>query len=66
MQRENAKVISITEAGAQLGLNRTASYLAAKRGDIPTIRIGRRVLVPRHAIDEMLERAVQKQRGSAA
>jgi excisionase family DNA binding protein len=60
MQRENAKVISITEAGTQLGLNRTAAYLAAARGDIPTIRIGRRILVPRHAIDELIERAMQK------
>jgi len=29
--------LSITEAGAMIGLSRTASYAAAVRGDIPTI-----------------------------
>lgn len=38
--------ISVAEAGSVLGLGRAASYAAAKRGDIPTIRIGRRLAVP--------------------
>jgi hypothetical protein len=32
-------VYEVPEAGALLGLGRNASYEAAKRGDIPTIRI---------------------------
>lgn len=38
--------VSVEEGGAVLGLGRAASYAAAKRGDIPTIRIGRRLAVP--------------------
>lgn len=48
-------VYSIVEAGQLLGLSCNASYEAAKRGDIPTIRIGRRVLVPKAPFHRMIE-----------
>ncbi|KQT60379.1 MULTISPECIES: DNA-binding protein [unclassified Aureimonas] len=39
--------VSVPEAGAVFfGLARQAAYDAAKRGDIPTIRIGGRIVVP--------------------
>ena len=37
----------VPEAGKMLGLGRCASYEAAKRGDIPTIRIGKLLRVPK-------------------
>jgi hypothetical protein len=37
--------MSVPEAGAEIGLGRNASYEAAKRGEIPTLRIGRRLFV---------------------
>jgi hypothetical protein len=40
-------VYTVPEAGGLLGLGRNASYDAAKRGDIPTIRMGRLLLVPK-------------------
>lgn len=39
--------LTIPEAGALLGVGRDAAYRAAKDGVIPTLRIGRRLLVPR-------------------
>jgi hypothetical protein len=42
-------VYEVPEAGAKLGLNRNASYGAAKRGEIPTIKIGRLLKVPKAA-----------------
>lgn len=39
-------VIPVPVAGSVIGLGQTASYDAAKRGDLPTIRIGARYLVP--------------------
>jgi len=56
----NRKTITVPEAGEQLGLGRNAAYEAAKRGEIPTVRIGRRLLVPRDAIDRLLEQASAK------
>lgn len=38
--------MTVPEAGRILGLERAASYNAARRGDIPTIAVGRRLLVP--------------------
>jgi hypothetical protein len=42
------------EVGEMLGLKRNATYSAAKRGDIPTIRIGKLIKVPKVAFDKML------------
>ncbi|WP_431681170.1 helix-turn-helix domain-containing protein [Kitasatospora sp. KL5] len=38
--------MTVPEAGRLLGLQKAASYNAARRGDIPTISVGRRLLVP--------------------
>jgi hypothetical protein len=46
--------VSVPVGGACLGLSRNASYEAAKRGDLPTIRIGRRVVVPTAPLLRML------------
>ena len=50
-------VLDVPEAGRMLGLSRNASYEAAKRGDIPTIRIGKLIRVPKLALHRMLEGA---------
>ncbi len=48
-------VYTVPEAGRLLGLSRNGSYEAAKRGDIPTIRIGRLLLVPKVPFHRMVE-----------
>jgi excisionase family DNA binding protein len=45
------------EVGQMLDLSRPAVYAAAQRGEIPTIRIGRLLKVPKAAFDQMLGRA---------
>lgn len=50
-------VYTLPEAGAMLGMSRNASYEAAKRGDFPTIRIGKLIRVPKAAFHRMLELA---------
>jgi excisionase family DNA binding protein len=45
------------EVGEMLGLTRNATYQAAKRGEIPTIRFGKLLKVPRAALDKMMEQA---------
>lgn len=54
---ETLLVYDVPEAGAMLGLNRNASYAAAKRGDIPTIRFGKLIRVPKAAFERMLQDA---------
>ena len=53
--------ISVPEAGRRyFGLSRNGSYVAAGRGDIPTIKIGRLLRVPVRALEQMLDRASAK------
>ena len=47
-------VYTVPEAGRLLGLSRNAAYEAAKRGDIPTLRIGRLLLVPKGPFHKMV------------
>jgi excisionase family DNA binding protein len=45
-------VWTIPEAAGLLGIGRSKMYVLAQRGELPVIRIGRRVLVPRAAFEE--------------
>ncbi len=47
--------ISIEQTAELLGLGRTAAYDAARRGELPTRRLGRRLLVPVPALLTWLE-----------
>jgi excisionase family DNA binding protein len=50
--------MTVPEAGKKyFDLSRDASYEAARRGDIPTIRVGRLLRVPVAAMDRKLESA---------
>lgn len=40
-------VLTVTEAGQLLGISRAFAYELAARGELPVIRLGRRLLVPR-------------------
>jgi excisionase family DNA binding protein len=48
---------SVEEAAKVLGLSRWAAYEAVKNKEIPTIRIGRRLLIPRAGLDRLLATA---------
>ena len=48
------KTFTIAEAAHMLGIGRKSAYEAARKGEIPTIKIGRLVLVPRAALDRLL------------
>lgn len=55
-QKRECKTMSIPEAGAlYFGLSRNGSYQAAERGDIPTIRVGRKLRVPVAAMERLLD-----------
>jgi len=54
--RERA-TLTIEEAGEVLGISRGSAYAAVKERTLPTIKIGRRYLVPRAALEKMLSGA---------
>ena len=62
MQVENSTkdTFTVEETAKRLGIGRNSAYEAVKRGDIPSIRIGRRILVPTKALDNLLASNVGK------
>ena len=56
MESESGRrTTTVTEAAKLLGIGRNQAYEAARRGEIPTIRIGRRLLVLLAALERMLQ-----------
>jgi excisionase family DNA binding protein len=53
-QDEQQATYSVEQAAKILGIGRNTAYEAANSGEIPTIRIGRRVLVPKVWLDALL------------
>ena len=46
--------ITIEDAARLLGISRGLAYEAARRGEMPVIRLGRRLLVPRAQLYELV------------
>ena len=53
--KAHRKTLTIPETAQLLGVGLNQAYEAAKRGEIPTIKIGKRILVPVAALERMLE-----------
>ena len=52
---DQAAVYTIEEAARLLGIGRSSAYAAARRGEIPTVRLGRRLVVPKVAFERLLQ-----------
>ncbi len=53
---EEKLTLSIEEAAKLLGIGRNLCYDRVKTGEIPVIKIGRRLLVPKKALEKLLEK----------
>ena len=54
MDKEQALTISVERAGELLGLSRNSAYAAARNGELPVVRVGKRLLVPKLRLELML------------
>ena len=52
--RPEDRVKTLDEVASLLRISRGSAYEAAKRKEIPTIKIGRRLLVPSDALERLL------------
>ncbi|MDD4876450.1 MAG: helix-turn-helix domain-containing protein [Dehalococcoidales bacterium] len=48
--------ISVDEAAIMLGLSRNFAYDLVKQKQLPVVRFGKRILIPRVALEEMLKK----------
>jgi excisionase family DNA binding protein len=49
------KTLTVPEAACVLGIGLSKAYEAARTGELPTIKIGKRILVPVVALERMLQ-----------
>lgn len=50
-------VVSVQEAAKILGISRAFAYVLVNRGEIPSLRLGRRIVVPRAAVERLINGA---------
>jgi excisionase family DNA binding protein len=48
------RVLRVPEAAALLGVSASTYYAAAARGEVPVVRVGRRLVVPGAALARLL------------
>ena len=58
MHSDSRLVLSVTEAAAALGISRTHAYELVARGELPSLRLGRRIVVPRRGLERLLDAGV--------
>ncbi len=54
VSRPESHTVSVEYAAAELGIGRTTLYAAIKRGEVPVLRIGRRVVIRRSTLARLL------------
>jgi excisionase family DNA binding protein len=52
------QVLTVSEAANVLRLSRAFTYELVARGEIPAVRLGRRIMIPGVAIDRLLENSM--------
>ncbi len=50
---------SVDEAAEALGISRASAYEAIRRGEIPHIKIGKRILIPRSFLESLTKNGIQ-------
>ncbi|MBI4303099.1 MAG: helix-turn-helix domain-containing protein [Chloroflexi bacterium] len=55
VEEEKKLTLSVERAGELLGISRATAYNLAKNGQLPVLRLGHRLVVPKVALQKMLE-----------
>ncbi|WP_353057971.1 helix-turn-helix domain-containing protein [Propionimicrobium sp. PCR01-08-3] len=48
------KTVTVEEAARMIGIGRSAAYRLVRTGELRSVRIGHRIVIPLKAIDELL------------
>ena len=55
MKKGDGNVLTVPEAAEFLRIGRAAAYKGVECGEIPSIKVGRRILVPKQALYNLME-----------
>jgi len=56
--RVTCQVLTVSEAASALGISRTLAYELVARRELPAVHRGRRIVIPRQAVDALLASAM--------
>src|SRR5438445_7748895 len=51
----DAVVLTVSETAEILGISRAFAYELVARGELPAVKLGRRIVVPKRALDRLLD-----------
>lgn len=54
MLGDNPLVLTVAEAATALGISRAHAYELVARHELPAVRLGRRIVVPRRALEQLI------------
>lgn len=52
--------VSVDEAARLLDISRDLAYDLIRRGELPAVKLGRRIVVPRRQLEVLLEEAIEE------
>jgi excisionase family DNA binding protein len=58
--KQKPLVLTIPQAAQRLGISKESAYKAAKKGTLPSLRIGGSVRVPTVVVEQMIANALAK------
>jgi excisionase family DNA binding protein len=64
MSARAAKTVTVQELAQLLGISRNHAFRSVQRGEIPSFRIGRRLLIPVSFLDAVLDASTAPGLGS--
>lgn len=66
MEPVERETLTMGEVARRLGIGMNSAYRLARAGVIPVLRVGRRLLVPRRALEKVLADPTRRQRAQRA
>jgi len=64
MEMDKEKLtLTVAEAAKCLGIGRNSAYEAIAKGEIPVVKIGKRLLVPKAALEKLLAAGQSRKNG---
>ena len=66
MQQEDKLVYSVIEMAALLGIGRSKAYELVRSGTIPSLKLGRRIVIPKLALSQFLAECAYQNSDEAA
>jgi excisionase family DNA binding protein len=56
LTRHEKLTLTVRQAAELLGISRAFAYELVARHELPSVRLGRRVVIPRKALEQLLEK----------